>query len=771
MTLTHPFLFILAMALPLIFPVNAAAQTIILDNDQGSPEYVESGAWSTGSATGYNNGAYRVASAGATGTAATWTAQLPQAGHYVVSVIFVGGGNRASSVKYVVGASGGPNTIFVNQQSSDFEWLALGAWDFDAGEATVLLDAAGSSGGSFVIADAARFALQPAGPTPTPTPIGPPQSEEFRAIWVTGWGKGFKTASEVTELVSVVHEHNFNAILAEVRTRGDCYYFPTPPNLEPRAADIAPDFDPLQELIDQARPHGIEVHAWIVANNVAFASTTLDPAHVVNVHPEFLTKNSAGETQIGDSYFLDPGHPGAQQWNHNVVMDLVTNYDIDGIHYDYIRYPGRDSGYNDTALARYKAEFGECGAFFPPSIVDEQFRAWRRRQVTDWMRATYADIMAVKPQIKVTAAVFAPEESAVNGVYQDWPTWMKEHLLDAVIPMNYSDDLGVFHDRALNANAQKNGRHCYMGYSGYQNTLEGSAAQMLDARAMGCEGFALFQYLATNSTGTPNSEFYDYALDHVTTAPAAMPPMPWKTSPAGGYLRGRVTGAASDAPIYNATVSISELGKSVLADVDGNFAFIYLPAGSYSLQAEANGFTAQSNPNVFITAGQVTTENFALASDPAATPMPTPIPQTDIIVDNDGGAGGYHESGAWTTSASTGFNDFTYRYSTAGVDRAARWSAWLEAGEYEIFTIYRASPNRSTAAQFVVVTLAGDQSVAIDQTQNNFVWVSLGKFQLPEGCNDITLDAATSGTGIVIADAVRFVKVGPPLNHDAWKMH
>ncbi|GAB4325989.1 MAG: hypothetical protein Kow0059_22240 [Candidatus Sumerlaeia bacterium] len=599
---------------------------------------------------------------------------------------------------------------------------------------------------------------------PAPPSIASAGGGEFRAIWVTGWGKGFKTAGEVAELVSVVHEHNFNAILAEVRTRGNCYYFPTPPNLEPRADDIAPDFDPLAELIARAHPLGIEVHAWIVVYNVAFADAALDPAHVVNVHPEYLTKNSSGQTVIGGSYYLDPGHPGANEWNTRVVMDLVTNYEIDGIHFDYFRYPGRDAGYNDTALARFRAELDDCGAFWPPSPSDEQFSRWRRRQITDWLRATYADILAVKPGIKVTAAVFASESSAVGGVYQDWPAWMGERLLDAVIPMNYTSDNDLFHARALNANAKKNGRHCYMGFSGYQNPPENSAHQMLDARALGCDGFSLFQYLATNSTGTPDAVFYDFVRDHVTTSPAPLPAMPWKSAPVAGCLRGRVTDAATSAPLYNATVTIAELPRTLQTDVEGRFAFIDVPGGIYTIRAGAAGFTPEQRPGVVLTPGTVVTSNFALVAGPPVTPTPTPIPAADVIVDNDDGPPGYRESGRWTTSSSTGFNGLTYRYAATGTDSRARWSAWLEAGHYEIFTIYRAGGNRANAARFAVASADGTEWAAIDQTRGNLVWVPLGRYLLSDGCNTVTLEASestTSGT-VVIADAVRFLKVGDP---------
>jgi hypothetical protein len=123
-----------------------------------------------------------------------------------------------------------------------------------------------------------------------------------------------------------------------------------------------------------------------------------------------------------------------------------------------------------------------------------------------------------------------------------------------------------------------------------------------------------YSYRATNSGGDSNSVFYTYIKDNVFTSATTVPQMSWKTTPTGGYLRGRVTDASTGLPIYNATVTISELGLSKKTDGEGKYAFIYITPGTYTVTASATGYDPLQYTGVVVTAGQVTTRNFAMGS-------------------------------------------------------------------------------------------------------------------------------------------------------------
>ncbi len=199
------------------------------------------------------------------------------------------------------------------------------------------------------------------------------QNAELRAYWADSFHAGYKTTSEVNAMLSRMQTSRANVLVLQARARGDAYYYS---NFEPFAAGWTP-YDALGYAIQAA--HGmnppIEVHAWMNAHTV-WGSQTLpsDPNHIVNRHPEWLTKDNNGNTFTDVGYGLDFGHPGGADWTARVYMDVLRNYDVDGLHYDYIRYTGSSWGYNDTSVARFNA----FNALYP----DISFSEWRRQQVT-----------------------------------------------------------------------------------------------------------------------------------------------------------------------------------------------------------------------------------------------------------------------------------------------------------------------------------------------------------------------------------------------------
>jgi len=179
-------------------------------------------------------------------------------------------------------------------------------------------------------------------------PVGAP---EFRALWVDAWHTGFKTPNDVDALLQAARNAHLNAVMVQMRRRGDTYY---PSSYEPWAPDANPNFDALAYIIQKA--HGgtprIEVHCYFATLAIA-TSVPTDPNHIYNKHPEYLSKDDTGNTYSGTDYWLDPGHPEAEEFTYNVVMDVVNRYDVDGIHLDLIRYAGQHWGYNETSINRF----------------------------------------------------------------------------------------------------------------------------------------------------------------------------------------------------------------------------------------------------------------------------------------------------------------------------------------------------------------------------------------------------------------------------------
>ena len=160
---------------------------------------------------------------------------------------------------------------------------------------------------------------------------------EFRGLWVDSWSPGLFDAAQISQLVNDARAGHFNALIVEVRRRGDAFYNSS---FEPKNASLAPDFDPLADLLAKAHNTNdgprLAVHCWIVTYPVWTAGAAPpQPDHPLNLHPEWRNQTYHGLFTDGHAYYFDPGHPEVQQHTFNVAMDIITRYDVDGLNWDH----------------------------------------------------------------------------------------------------------------------------------------------------------------------------------------------------------------------------------------------------------------------------------------------------------------------------------------------------------------------------------------------------------------------------------------------------
>src|ERR1700682_1297603 len=245
---------------------------------------------------------------------------------------------------------------------------------------------------------------QAASPTPTVSPLASPSPEpspspitygasQYRAMWVDAFNDGIKSRAQIAKLVADAHRANLNVLIVQVRKAGDASFNRAD---EARALDIigSRGFDPLSYLIELAhasRPR-IEVHAWL---NTFFVG---DTSGVYVKHPDWVNRTNDGA--VGG--FLDPAIPEVQTYTHQVFMDLALNYDIDGLHMDFVRYPGVNWGYTAASLSQYAHDTGASGV---PAPDDLQWQAWRRDRVTAFVRDLHNDLQQKKPSVKLSGAL------------------------------------------------------------------------------------------------------------------------------------------------------------------------------------------------------------------------------------------------------------------------------------------------------------------------------------------------------------------------------
>ncbi len=358
---------------------------------------------------------------------------------------------------------------------------------------------------------------------------------EFRAVYIPVFDNN--SQSEADAIIADIMGSNINQVFVQVRGRADAYYYPnredsTYPNPEPRGVLYAlspSDLDLLQYYIDafhNATPRR-EVHAWMTTYNTWNRSTGPAPGtHVLNAHPEWVTENLAGTTyDYNNDAPLDPGIPAVQDYLYNVFMDVVRNYDVEGVHFDYIRLLASNSGYDPVAKAQFLAETGwNFDTDNGSGQLDEVYEAWRRDQIAQLVQRVHAQTMLEKPWVEVSGFLVNFTDS-VENLGQGYNYWVAHEFIDVLHPGCYSSSLaGTVSDwdffvGKLTQNGDQNTRPMIAAIGSYLFTdagmpgLNETAVTTLRGNARPTDGFNFFQNRQIFNEATYGSQLADDLFD------------------------------------------------------------------------------------------------------------------------------------------------------------------------------------------------------------------------------------------------------------------
>ena len=372
---------------------------------------------------------------------------------------------------------------------------------------------------------------------------------EVRAAWITAvygldWPRTRATSpagiqkqqAELVEILDRLHEAHFNTVLFQTRTRGDVLY---PSAIEPFNAILTgrvnghPGYDPLAFAIEECHKRGMECHAWMVTIPLG------GQKHVRSLGKHSVTQKKRGIcAPYRREYFLNPGHPQTKEYLMSLVKEVVSRYDVDGVHFDYLRYPEHAPRFPD----RY--EYRKYGK-------GRSVEQWRRDNISEIMRHLYHGVKKLKPWVKVstcpvgkfrdTSRYSSRGWNAYHTVYQDVQGWLGEGIQDQIYPMMYFRG-NAFYPFALDWQEQANGRHVIPGLGIYfldssegnwkLDEVERQLHFIREHRLQG-EGHYRVKYLMDNTQGLT-----DRLMEKFYTAPALQPAMPWidsipPTAPAG----------------------------------------------------------------------------------------------------------------------------------------------------------------------------------------------------------------------------------------------
>lgn len=368
---------------------------------------------------------------------------------------------------------------------------------------------------------------------------------EFRSIWVAtalglDWPKTTNVAEQQATLLAIIERHvemKMNAVVFQATARGDAHYsserLPWAIRLTGTMGQD-PGWDPLQFVIDESKKRGLEVHAWYNVFNVGNESelnayaVASNPKHITQANPEWLQT-------FGNSIWMNAGIPVARQWAIDNVMEIVENYDVDAIHFDFARYPSMD-GFTGDFNTR---------ATYDPDLTSMSLADWRRHNVNRFQREVYAAIREVKPWVKVGTSPFGQYQSTTwpqphsencpyfstggpcswagatsySQQYQDAVAWINEGVNDYIAPQLYwaigppgpHFEFLVQDWRRLSITS---GKHVYIGLGPYKdasapdnnNVLAELGIQIDSVRVNGHAGHMHFRYDSVfGPSGPPTS--------------------------------------------------------------------------------------------------------------------------------------------------------------------------------------------------------------------------------------------------------------------------
>jgi uncharacterized lipoprotein YddW (UPF0748 family) len=357
-------------------------------------------------------------------------------------------------------------------------------------------------------------------------------AQEMRALWVLR--TSLTSPERIASLVRQARDNGFNTLFVQVRGRGDAYYRGA---IEPIPADLLRQpaaFDPLKAVIAAARDAGLRVHAWVNLNLVSSAAALPSAReHLVHRHPEWLmvprdiaqelaavpvdspayvgklARWSRQQTIGVEGLYASPLIPAAAAHTEAVVRDIARRYDLDGVHFDYARYPSERFDYSRAAIAQFRATVRSglprerrtaldaeevVNLFAYPDAFPAAWRNFRIARMTDLMTRLRATVKAQRPDAVVSVAAAPDRAEALSRRLQDWGAWVADGVVDAVAPMAYTQEPERFAEQIADAREAAGPGAVWAGIGAYRLSPQETIANIRTARRLGADGVILFSY-------------------------------------------------------------------------------------------------------------------------------------------------------------------------------------------------------------------------------------------------------------------------------------
>lgn len=392
----------------------------------------------------------------------------------------------------------------------------------------------------------------------------PSRPFEMRGAWMGFPGDDIDWEAIMTELEAA----NFNAVFPNMCSPGASAY---PSDVLPQVTER----DHLTECIEAAHAHGIEVHPWRANWQVIRAAEGVIDRFFDEGRFVVAVEQAMGEEELDQRYvwsrrWLDPSDERNRQLEVAAMEEMARNFDVDGIHYDFMRYPSSRYCYCDRCREQFEEWAGVTVEDWPSDCWEggkhlAAYRDWRRHLQTSLVTEMRERLAAIDPKLQISLAARASVTGAPESDAQDWITWSREGSLDFLCPMNYSAEVEVFRAKLEPQMELVGGTipvYAGIGVSPTRSATPVNLSQQIAlARELGADGFLIFSLTGFSRAMLPavaggvTSEPVDLMPHHPQSASAFFeyPPVP-EGAPERTYAPGTAV---------EVSVRVSALGANV----------------------------------------------------------------------------------------------------------------------------------------------------------------------------------------------------------------
>lgn len=285
--------------------------------------------------------------------------------------------------------------------------------------------------------------------TVTPTPV---VEEEMKAVWISylEFSATKQTEEQFRTKINTMFDncvsYGMNTVIVHVRPFSDAMYksdyFPWS-KYASGTQGVDPGYDPLEIMVELAHKKGLKIQAWLNPYRVTLASTSA--SSLASGHPAKKWMNSSNEStnrnvlSYGGNLYYNPSKSAVRTLIVNGVKEIITNYDVDGIHFDDYFYPSFDTGNYQSVFdaPEYEAYVANCeeAGTEPSSIV-----SWRRSNVNKLIRQVYAAVKELNSDVVFGISPAGNIDNLLSNVsyYTNIKTWMSNtNYIDYICPQIY----------------------------------------------------------------------------------------------------------------------------------------------------------------------------------------------------------------------------------------------------------------------------------------------------------------------------------------------